>query len=144
MSKYLVAGAIKPEIIADAIKEQNNPKSKGGHSIFLGQVRNDIIDKNEVELITYTAYDEMVATEMQKIETFIKEKYSDVQELYIKHSKGAVRAGEISLLVMTSGGHRIQAREANAETVDLIKKNVPIWKKETFKDGTYEWRENKH
>ena len=142
MNKYLTEGAISPKIITEAIKKQSDPNNTGGHSVFLGQVRADKIDNKTVAGIVYTAYEEMVATEIVKIENHIKEKYNDVKEIFIKHSVGMVEAGEISLLVLISGGHRIQAREANAETVDLIKKNVPVWKKETFKDGTYEWREN--
>jgi molybdopterin synthase catalytic subunit len=58
------------------------------------------------------------------------------------HSTGRVNAGEISLFVLVSAGHRHQAMEACSKTVELIKSNLPIWKKEIFSDNTHEWQQN--
>jgi molybdopterin synthase catalytic subunit len=52
-----------------------------------------------------------------------------------------VKVGEISLFVFGSSAHRKDAIQAIAELVDDLKKNIPVWKKEVFDDGTYRWIE---
>lgn len=142
-TKYLIEGPISTEIISQAIKQENSDTSAGAQSIFLGQVRNDTIDSKTVSKIVYNAYEEMLLTEIQKIESAIYTEFPDVHNVIIKHSKGEVACGEISLLVLVSGGHRLQATKACNKTVELIKENLPVWKKEYF-EGTekYHWREN--
>ncbi len=143
MNKYITKGAIKPEKITELlIKQQTNP-TNGGHSLFLGQVRNDIIDDKEVQAIDYSGYSEMIEKQTDKIFAQIYAEFEDVKDIYMLHSIGKVKTGEISLLVMTSGGHRIQVRKANAKLVDLIKEHIPIWGKEIFSDKTFHWKENK-
>jgi len=78
---------------------------------------------------------------MESIILEISKKYSDVQKISIKHSIGEVKTGENSLFVLISAGHRIEAFKALEECVNLIKAQVPIWKKECFEDGTYFWTE---
>ena len=39
-----IEGPIKPDFIAQSIDKHSTKKDIGGHNIFLGQVRNDIID----------------------------------------------------------------------------------------------------
>jgi molybdopterin synthase catalytic subunit len=53
-------------------------------------------------------------------------------------------AGEVSLLVLVSAGHRQQAMTACSKTVELIKEKLPVWKKEIFEDNTHEWAQNNH
>lgn len=138
--EYFIQGAIPLTIIPEILKNHTNEKNTGAYSIFFGQVRNDIISEKKVLKIVYSAYDEMAIKEIESIENKIFKKYEDVKNIYIKHSKGEVAAGEISFLVIVSGGHRIQARKACAETVDLFKKNVPFWKKEILEDNSHNWR----
>ena len=50
------------------------------------------------------------------------------------HSKGLIKTGEISLMVMVSAGTDDQASKACTKAVELIKEKLPIWKKEIFED----------
>ncbi|OQY04906.1 MAG: hypothetical protein B6I20_02140 [Bacteroidetes bacterium 4572_117] len=139
--KILIQGPIKSGLIAKIINKTNQGKA-GAQSIFLGQVRHDIIDGRKVLEIDYSAYDEMVQTEMDKIFELIKAKYDDLQKIYVKHSVGKVKAGEHSLFVLVACGHRRQAFKAIEEIVDLIKAKLPVWKKEILDDGGHIWTEN--
>ncbi len=136
---YLVEGAITNDLVANYIS-RTNQTNNGAHSIFLGQVRNDIIDNKEVKAIEYSAYSEMVKSEMDKLVDLIKTKYDDVHNIIVKHSIGIVKTGEVSLFVLISSGHRKQAFSASKEFVDLIKEHIPIWKKEMFSDKTHVWK----
>ena len=54
-----VDGIIEPAFIADCIARHSSKTAIGGHSIFLGQVRADVIDGKNVTDIIYTAYEAM-------------------------------------------------------------------------------------
>jgi len=139
-SIFLISGGIKPEIITQHIYEQNKFKDRGGVSIFLGQVRNDLSENgSKTREIIYSCYTEMVDKEIIKLKESILKKYEDVKEIIILHSNNSVKAGEISLFVLTSGGHRKQIQVACNQIVELIKFSVPIWKKEVYEDLTFKW-----
>jgi molybdopterin synthase catalytic subunit len=62
--------------------------------------------------------------------------------MHVYHSLGVVHAGEICLFVFTSSKHRKIAFDACEETVERIKKELPVWGKEIFAGGDYQWKEN--
>ena len=142
MKKHtLVPGPIKSSLIVEYINNLSDDKSAGAHSIFLGQVRNDKINERTVKAIEYSAYDEMAEKEALKIKDIIMSAYSDVNDVVITHSTGIVKAGELSLFVMVTAGHRDQATRACRHAVEMIKENYPVWKKELFDDDSHRWKE---
>jgi molybdopterin synthase catalytic subunit len=134
-------GAIAPAFIAESIAKHNTQTKIGAHSIFLGQVRNDVIEGKEVESIEYSTYLEMALEKMHMIREEIFSKYP-LTCMHIHHSLGRVKAGEISLFVFTSSEHRKAAIEACSEVVERIKAELPVWGKEVFKDESYQWKTN--
>lgn len=143
-----VRGAIAASFIADSIQKHSTQTVIGGHSIFLGQVRADVIDNKKVASIEYTTYEEMALEKMHAIREDIFEKY-ELTCMHVYHSLGKVAAGEISLFVFTSSPHRKAAIDACEETVERLKAELPVWGKELFsagphgEDETYQWKENK-
>ncbi len=136
-----IEGAILPSFIADAIAKHSTKKDIGAHSIFLGQVRNDVINDMEVKAIDYTAYNEMAEEKFHEIRESAFEKYS-LTCMHIYHSLGRVNSGEISLFVFTSSRHRKDAIEACSYIVNRIKEEAPVWGKEIFEDESYIWKQN--
>ena len=136
-----VQGQIAASFIADCIQEHNSKTDIGGHSIFLGQVRADKIGGKEVVSIEYIAYTEMALEKMYTIRENMFAKY-DLTCMHVYHSLGNVNAGVISLFVFTSAAHRKAAIDACEEAVERIKKELPIWGKELFKDESYQWKVN--
>ena len=129
----LVKGPVTADIISELIAKGGDKKECGAHSLFLGQVRNDSKDDGRrVRAIEYSAYEEMVIMEAEKISKTVQSEYGDVRTLEIIHSKGVVNAGELSLVVIVSAGHTEQAGGACTKIVGLIKEKLPIWKKELF------------
>ena len=137
-----VQGPIAASFIADSIQKHSSKTDIGGHSIFLGQVRADVINGKELASIEYTAYQEMALEKMHTIREDIFSKY-DLTCMHVYHSLGKVAAGEISLFVFTSSAHRKAAIDACEETVERIKAELPVWGKEIFADETYQWKESK-
>jgi molybdopterin synthase catalytic subunit len=82
----------------------------------------------------------MTDIESSKIISEMMIEFNDVRTISILHSSGLVKAGEISLLIVVSSGHRRHAVEACSKTVELVKERLPVWKKEIFDDDTYEWK----
>jgi len=134
-------GAISSPFIADSIQKYSIKTNIGAHSIFLGQVRNDVIDGKHVEAIEYSTYEEMALEQLHKIREAIFEKYQ-LTCMHVYHSLGIVKAGEISLFVFTSSQHRKAAIDACEEVVERIKKELPVWGKELFEDASYQWKQN--
>ena len=134
-------GPISHVFIADSIQKHSTKTNIGAHSIFLGQVRNDIIDGKPVEAIEYSTYEEMALEQMHKIRQAIFQKYQ-LTCMHVYHSLGIVKAGEISLFVFTSSAHRVAAIDACAEVVERIKKELPVCGKELFEDASYQWKQN--
>jgi molybdopterin synthase catalytic subunit len=137
-----VKGAVSPEFVAESIGKHSTKTDIGAHSIFLGQVRADALDGKTVHAIEYTSYEEMALQQMDAIRQNIFEKY-ELTCMHVYHSLGMVRAGEISLFVFTSSKHRKAAIDACEETVERIKKELPVWGKELLEDESYHWKENK-
>jgi len=135
-------GPITAQFIADSIQQHSSKTAIGGHSIFLGQVRADIIGGKEVTAIEYTSFEEMALEKMQVIREAMFEKYN-LTCMHVYHSIGKVDAGELCLFVFTSSAHRKAAIEACSEAVERLKAELPIWGKELFDNDTYQWKENK-
>ena len=140
-TNIFVEGPVSPAFISESISKHSTKKEIGAHSIFLGQVRNDMIGEQEVGAIEYTAYTEMANETMHMIREEIFAAYP-LTCMHIYHSLGIVKSGEISLFVFTSSPHRKAAMDACEEVVERIKKELPVWGRELFNDGSV-WKTNK-
>lgn len=137
-----IQGAISPLFVAESISKHTVKKNIGGHSIFLGQIREDEIQKKKVQSIEFTSYQEMALEKAHEIREEIITKYG-LTCAHIYHSLGEIKVGEICFFVFTSAPHRKEAIMACDEMVDRIKKEVPLWGKEIIEDQTHHWKENK-
>jgi len=136
-----VQGPITSAFIADSIEKHSTKTNIGAHNIFLGQVRDDLIDGKKVVAIEYSCYEEMALEKMHAIREAIFGKY-ELTCMHIYHSLGKVQVGEISLFVFTSSKHRRAAVAACNEVVERLKNELPVWGKEIFVDETYTWKQN--
>ncbi|MDQ1095915.1 MULTISPECIES: molybdenum cofactor biosynthesis protein MoaE [Chryseobacterium] len=141
IKNIFVQGAITPDFISDSIAKHSVKKNIGAHSIFLGQIREDVIDDRTVRAIEYTTYEEMALEKMHEIREDIFSKY-ELTCMHVYHSLGTVNAGEICLFVFTSSRHRKVAMDACDELVERIKSELQIWGKEIFNDETHQWKVN--
>ena len=141
LKNIFVQGPIEAAFIAESIHKHSTNTKIGGHSIFLGQVRADVLNEKEVTAIEYTTYQEMALEKMFSIREEIFAKYS-LTCMHVYHSLGKIPAGAICLFVFTSSAHRKAAIEACNETVEKIKAELPVWGKEFFLDETSCWKVN--
>jgi len=139
--KVFIKGAISSEFIANSIAKHQSKTYIGAHNIFLGQVRNDILDGKKVKAIEYSAYSEMAEKAIHQIREAAFKKF-DLICLHIYHSLGKVIAGEICLFVFVSSAHRDASYQASRFLVEELKAKAPIFGKEVFEDNSHSWKVN--
>ncbi len=136
-----VQGAISAGFIGESIQKHSSQTNIGAHSIFLGQVRSDVIDEKTVIAIDYSAYEEMAIEQMHTIREAVFALYP-LTCLHIYHSLGTVHSGEVCLFVFASATHRQAAIAACTEVVERVKKELPVWGRELFADESHQWKKN--
>lgn len=128
----MAGGPITPLLISELMTLGNDDKSTGAVSIFVGRVRDDETDGKRVKAIEYSAYDDMAVKEAEEIVRTVRSAFSDVRSVIIVHSTGLVRAGEASLFIMVTSGHRDHGTRACRHTLEMVKERLPVWKKEIY------------
>jgi molybdopterin synthase catalytic subunit len=107
--------------------------SDGAVVVFDGIVRNNTRGRQTLWL-DYEAYEAMALGQMREISAAAIERFG-VRHVTLVHRLGRLQIGETSVLIVAASAHRAQAFEACRWLIDTLKKQVPIWKRETFADG---------
>jgi molybdopterin synthase catalytic subunit len=121
------------EIDSRAISARIITGAEGAVVTFEGAVRNNSGGRPTLYL-DYECYEPLALKTMARIGEAIVET-RDVNRIAIVHRLGRLLIGEVSVSVVVTAPHRRPAFEAALECIDRLKKTVPIWKKERFKDG---------
>jgi molybdopterin synthase catalytic subunit len=90
-----------------------------------------------VMYLDYEAYEGMAEERMERIARDLKERY-DIEQIAIHHRVGRVELGEPSVVIAVSAAHRADALAACKDAIDVLKADVPLWKKEVYEGGE-EW-----
>ena len=101
---------------------------------FAGVARNNHLGKS-VDHLYYEAYEPMALAELGKIEAEIAEQWPGAR-VAIVHRTGTVAIGEPSVVISVGAAHRVAAYEASRYAIEELKARVPVWKRETYADGT--------
>ena len=106
----------------------------GAVVVFDGIVRNNTRGRQTL-FLDYEAYETMAAKQIEELVLEAKQRFG-VRHVALVHRLGRLVVGETSVLIVVASAHRAAAYEASRWLIDTLKKTVPIWKKETFVDGT--------
>ena len=109
----------------------------GAVVLFLGTTRELTAGRQTVAL-EYEAYSEMAERQLAELEAEARRRWP-VIECSIVHRLGRVPPTEASVAIAVSTPHRSDAFEAGQWLIDSLKRDVPIWKKEQWADGSQEW-----
>jgi molybdopterin synthase catalytic subunit len=109
----------------------------GAVVLFLGTTRELTGDRQTVAL-EYEAYREMAERQLAELESEARRRWP-VIECTIVHRLGRVPPSEASVAIAVSTPHRADAFAAGQWLIDSLKRDVPIWKREEWADGTTEW-----
>ena len=62
-----------------------------------------------------------------------------VRAIALSHRVGPLGIGDVALACAVAADHRREAFATCAELVDEVKRRLPVWKHQSFSDGTDEW-----
>lgn len=117
------------DTVIDAVRDA----AFGGIAVFLGTVRDRSRGKRVTHL-EYEAYAEMAERRMREIADRLEREHAPAR-VAMHHRVGDLGIGEIAVIVAAGAPHRDAAFAAARAAIDLLKRDVPIWKKEHTEDG---------
>lgn len=117
-----------------ALRTSFSDDSCGAVVVFDGLVRNHHEGK-AVSALSYEHHPLMAEPEGKKIILEALEKFPITHALAV-HRVGNVPIGEAAVVTIVAASHRAEAFLACQYLIDEIKHRVPIWKYETYEDGT--------
>ena len=143
MSNILVQ-LIREKIDINSVNEWCTDPKAGAVTIFVGTTRDNFEDENglkEVTELSYEADEELALVELHDICEEALTKYGGLKACII-HRLDTVSVGEVSIVCSISTPHRKEGFEACEWMMKDLKKRVPIFKKEVYKQGESVWKEN--
>jgi len=108
----------------------------GAIATFTGSARRHSRGRT-VDYLEYEAYEGMAEAMMERLAAGLKERY-EIHDIAIHHRVGRVEIGEPSVVIAVSAAHRRDALAACKDAIDILKVDVPLWKKEVYEGGE-EW-----
>ncbi len=109
---------------------------RGGVAAFLGLVR-DHHQGRAVIGLSYSAYEPMAETTCREILAEAEARWP--VRVALRHRLGDLGIGDVAVAIAVAGGHRDDAFAACRHVIEELKRRVPIWKRESYADGTEEW-----
>lgn len=108
----------------------------GGMVVFIGTVR----DHNQGRSVTRLEYEAYPSMAVKVLADIIRrcEAIAPGVRVGIAHRTGRLEVGETAVILAAAAPHRAEAFEAARACIELLKEEVPIWKKEISLDGA-EW-----
>jgi molybdopterin synthase catalytic subunit len=120
---------------ADLMAEVSAPE-RGGIVTFVGLVRDHHVGRRVCSL-AYSAYEPMAEAVCAEILAEAESRWP--VRIALRHRIGALAIGEAAVAIAVAGGHRDEAFAACRYLIEELKRRVPIWKRETYADGSDEW-----
>ncbi|RPG87187.1 MAG: molybdenum cofactor biosynthesis protein MoaE [Coraliomargarita sp. TMED73] len=136
MSFQLTENEIDPAALRRALLAPN----AGAYSSYEGWVR----DHNEgrgVTALHYHAYAELAPAVGRAILDEATGQFHCLQAAVV-HRAGSLQPGDIAVWIGVTAHHRGGAFQACRYLIEEIKHRLPVWKKETYADGSHLWIEN--
>lgn len=107
--------------------------SAGAIVVFWGAVR-ALEEGREISGIEYEAHRTMAEHQMRQVAESAAKQF-ELRDVFLRHRIGFVAAGEPSVVVRVTSGHRGAAFRASQWIMDELKRVVPIWKRPVFKQA---------
>ncbi|MFX1589657.1 MAG: molybdenum cofactor biosynthesis protein MoaE [Promethearchaeota archaeon] len=131
-------GEIELDHLIKSLKENPNISKAGSIHTFTGIVRDSSNNGKSVISMKIDAYDDLANKSLTKICEKLKQK-KGIIDIKIIHLKGDFRLSEDLVYVVVASAHRKEGFEVISKAVEMYKKQIAVWKREDFSDGTSEW-----
>lgn len=108
----------------------------GATCLFVGHVR-DHDHGESVEVLDYEVHPSAARVASDLAARMAAD--GRVLRIAVVHRYGHLEVGDLAVVAAVSAAHRAEAFEVCRALVDEFKATVPIWKHQTFTDGSDEW-----
>jgi molybdopterin synthase catalytic subunit len=141
MTEGVTAGVVLADISEfplsfDTVLEAVRHPRAGGIATFIGVVR-ERDHGQAVQTLDYTSHPSAPQVMRELAERLAAEE--DVIRVAVVHRVGHLEIGDLAVVVAVSAVHRGAAMDVCRRLIDEVKASVPIWKHQTFEDGSDEW-----
>lgn len=123
-------------IVASGLTALVDDERAGAIATFTGAVRNHDSGRR-VTALSYSAHPSAEQVLAQVAQEFISR--PKVHRLAVAHRVGDLEIGDVALFVAVAASHREQAFACVEDLVNRVKDQVPIWKHQTYADGSSSW-----
>lgn len=127
----VVDGPLALAEVVDAV----SGAGRGGVVTFTGTVRNETRGRPVLRL-EYEAYGAMAERKLAEIGAEVAKAHG--VEVAIVHRVGVLAPGDAAVVIACAAPHRTPAFRACEACIEALKREVPIWKREVYEDGS-EW-----
>ncbi|MHA1658476.1 MAG: molybdenum cofactor biosynthesis protein MoaE [Promethearchaeota archaeon] len=132
-------GELDFDKIVNSIKNHPQIKEAGAIMTFTGIVReSSIVDGKLVKSMEIDSYDELANKSINKICNEIK-KRDGIIEVKIIHLKGKFDISDDLVYVIVASAHRSEGFDALRSAVEKYKKEIAVWKRENYINGSSKW-----
>lgn len=128
----ITTSPLDPEMLRTAITDP----AGGAINLFIGVVRNHDEDRT-VSRLSYSAH----PSASERLKEILSQYAArpDVLALAVEHRIGDLEVGDIAVVVGVTSAHRDVAFDVCSALIEDVKSEVPIWKNQTFVDGSNVW-----
>lgn len=138
MTARVVRAAVTEAVLSVAEHEALVAEAAAGAVVSFAGVVRDHDDGRGVTSLDYSAHPTAAAL-VAEVAAGVAARVSGVRALAVSHRVGPLAIGDVALACAVSADHRAAAFEVCALLVDEVKSRIPVWKRQTFADGTEEW-----
>ncbi len=122
----------RPLCLAEVVDAVAAP-GRGGIATFTGTVRAETRGRRVLRL-EYEAYAPMAERTLAAIGEALEREHGAA--VAIAHRVGSLAPGEAAVVIAAAAAHRTPAFRACEAAIERLKREVPIWKREVFEDGS--------
>ncbi len=124
---------VERPLVLDEVVAAVRAPGCGAVVTFEGDVRGDTKGRKVVRL-EYEAYLPMARRTLARLAAEIERQHGAT--VAVAHRVGQLSPGDAAVVIACAAPHRAAAFRACEETIERIKREVPIWKREVFEDGS--------
>jgi len=131
------AAVVEQPLSVDEHAELVADVAAGAVVTFAGVVRNHDGGRDVAEL-EYSGHPTAEKI-IRQVADEVAARATGVRAIAVSHRIGPLRIGDVALACAVAADHRQEAFAVCAELVDEVKRQLPIWKRQKFSDGSDEW-----
>lgn len=126
----------EPLDLAEHVAAVTSP-AHGAADVFVGMVRDsDPGAVGEVVLLEYEAHPD-AGTILSGLAARVSQETGAT--IAVSHRSGTLRVGDVAVVIASAAPHRAAALAATRHLIELVKTDLPIWKRQSDDTGASAW-----